>query len=64
MNSSSEELKQIATQLLAGMLSNPHIYTGADGEVRGQQEQTLVLTAIEMAEILIEKVEQRPHHPA
>ncbi|MCY6489017.1 hypothetical protein [Leptolyngbya sp. GGD] len=54
------ELKQIASQILSGMLANPHIYaTISDEEGRGQQEQILILTAIEMAEKLIEKVEDR-----
>lgn len=54
------ELKRIASQILSGMLANPHIYaTVSDEEGRGQQEQILILTAIEMAEKLIEKVEDR-----
>lgn len=56
------ELKQIASQILSGMLANPHIYaTVSDEEGRGQQEQILILTAIEMAEKLIDKVENREH---
>lgn len=56
------ELKQIASQILSGMLANPHIYaTISEEEGRGQQEQILILTAIEMAEQLIEKVEEREH---
>ncbi len=58
MNNS--ELKQISAQLLAGMLANPHIYTSAnDEEVRSQREQTLILAAIELAEMLIQKVNHR-----
>jgi hypothetical protein len=52
------ELKQIAAQLLSGMLANPHIYANPSDEGgKGQQEQNLTTMAIEMAEKLIEKVE-------
>jgi hypothetical protein len=54
------ETKQIAAQLLAGMLANPHIYASLSDEgSQGQQEQTLILVAIEMAEKLIEKIESK-----
>lgn len=54
------DVKQIATQILAGMLANPHIYASVSDEGgRGQQEQNLIVMAIEMAEILITKVESR-----
>ncbi|GAB4278175.1 MAG: hypothetical protein Fur0025_04540 [Oscillatoriaceae cyanobacterium] len=54
------ELKQIATDLLSGMLANPHIYpTVSDEGSQGQQEQTLMILAIELAESLISKVENR-----
>ena len=60
MNEKASQIKQIASQLLAGMLANPHIYaTMSDEGASGQQEQNLMLVAIEMAERLIEKVEQR-----
>lgn len=60
MDSNISEVKQIAAQLLAGMLANPHIYAKTSEEMgRGQQEQELVITAIELAESLIAKVEQR-----
>jgi hypothetical protein len=53
------ELKQISTQLLAGMLANPHIYPMYSDEMaRGQKEQDLMILAIEMAEKLIQKAEQ------
>lgn len=53
------ELKSIASQLLAGMLANPHIYTMiSEEEARGQQEQILLSNAILMAEKLIERIEQ------
>ncbi|BAZ69890.1 MAG: hypothetical protein KME28_07195 [Pelatocladus maniniholoensis HA4357-MV3] len=60
MQSKAKEVKQIATQLLASMLSNPHIYaTVSDEGAKGQQEQELIIVAIEMAEYLVTKVEQR-----
>jgi hypothetical protein len=53
------ELKKISTQLLAGMLANPHIYPMYSDEMaRGQKEQDLIILAIEMAEKLIQKAEQ------
>ncbi|MDJ0706210.1 MAG: hypothetical protein QNJ46_23305 [Leptolyngbyaceae cyanobacterium MO_188.B28] len=60
MVSNPDEVKQIATQLLAGMLTNPHVYqTPSDEGVAGQTEQTLMMIAVDMAESLIEKVENR-----
>ncbi len=59
-NSKVTEVKQIASQLLSGMLANPHIYpTVSDEGSQGQQEQTLMILAIELAESLIAKVENR-----
>ncbi|AUT03216.1 hypothetical protein CLI64_23940 [Nostoc sp. CENA543] len=56
------ELKQTASQLLAAMLSNPHIYPQiSDAGGYGQMEQQLILTAVEMAEILIQHIENA--HP-
>ncbi len=53
-----QEIKEVATQLLAGMLSNPHLYTTvSDEEGRGQQERILVSNAILMAENLIQTVD-------
>ncbi len=53
------EVKQIATQLLSGMLANPHVYPTVSDELgRGQQEQDLIIAAIAMAESLITKVEK------
>lgn len=53
----TDDVKQIATQLLSGMLANPHIYASISDEgVRGQQEQELIAIAVEMAESLIEKI--------
>ena len=63
MTDHSRDIKQIASTLLAGMLSNPHIYAMvSDEEGRGQQEQILVSTAITMAEQLVEKVESSSDH--
>ncbi|MGK7876261.1 MAG: hypothetical protein AB4426_24090 [Xenococcaceae cyanobacterium] len=60
MDIKASEMKQIASQLLAGMLANPHIYAAPSEEgSNGRQEQTLMLMAIEMAESLIAKVESR-----
>lgn len=50
--------KQIATQLLGGILANPYVYASVSDEGgRGQQEQELILIAVEIAKSLIEKVE-------
>ncbi len=54
------EVKQIAAQLLSGMLANPHIYTNISDEgVQGQQEQELIAIAIGIAESLIDKINQK-----
>ncbi len=59
MEPSINEVKQIATQLLSGMLANPHVYPKVSDELgRGQQEQELIIAAIVMAESLITKVEK------
>ena len=56
----NNEVKQIATQLLSGMLANPHVYSMVSDELgRGPQEQDLIIAAIKMAEILIAKVEKK-----
>ncbi|PMB17583.1 hypothetical protein CEN40_18765 [Fischerella thermalis CCMEE 5205] len=60
MESQAKEVKQIATQLLAAMLANPHIYaTVSDEGAKGQQEQELMIIAIEMAENLITRVDNK-----
>jgi hypothetical protein len=60
MNEQQTELKTIAAQLLAAMLSNPHIYAKiSDEEGYGQQERILITTAIEMAEQLVSEIEDR-----
>ncbi|MBW4685296.1 MAG: hypothetical protein KME40_09400 [Komarekiella atlantica HA4396-MV6] len=62
MNLQVNELKQTASQLLAAMLSNPHIYSQVSDEGGyGQTEQQLILVAVEMAESLIEHIENA--HP-
>ncbi|UKO96117.1 hypothetical protein [Nostoc sp. UHCC 0870] len=54
----NSELKQTASQLLAAMLSNPHIYPQVSDEGGyGKMEQQLILTAVEMAEILSQHIE-------
>ncbi len=60
MDSNQSELRQLAAQLLAGLLANPHVYPSvSDERSTGQQEQELLLMAIEMAEQLMQKVEGR-----
>lgn len=59
MDVNRQEVKQTASQILAGMLANPHIYPKVSDEgARGQQEQELVVVAVEMAKKLLETVEQ------
>jgi hypothetical protein len=54
----NSELKQTASQLLAAMLSNPHIYPQVSDEGGyGKMEQQLIITAVEMAEILSQHIE-------
>lgn len=60
MASNHSELQQLAAQLLTGLLANPHVYPSiSDERAAGQQEQELILMAIEMAEQLMQKVEGR-----
>jgi hypothetical protein len=60
MNEKTEQMKHMATQILAAMLSNPHIYANLSEEgAQAPQEQELVEVAIEIAESLIAKVEKR-----
>lgn len=60
MESKAHDIQQIAAQLLAGMLANPHIYaTVSDEGAKGQQEQELIAIAIEMAENLVAKIDKR-----
>lgn len=59
-SSSSHEVKQVAAQLLAGMLANPHIYASVSDEgALGRQEQELVTIALDLAESLLTKAEER-----
>jgi hypothetical protein len=61
VNTQVNELKQTASQLLAAMLSNPHIYPKVSDEGgNGRMEQQLILVAIEMAESLNQHLED-PH---
>lgn len=56
----TQEVKQIAAQLLAGMLANPHLYPQiSDEEARGHQEKILTGLAVELAESLIKTAEER-----
>lgn len=60
MDAKHGELKQIASQLLAGMLANPHIYPNVSDEGgKGQREQNLIVVALELAENLIEHIENK-----
>ncbi|MBD2361298.1 hypothetical protein H6G36_08930 [Anabaena minutissima FACHB-250] len=55
----NSELKQTASQILAAMLSNPHIYPQLSDEGGyGKMEQQLILTAVEMAEILTQHIKK------
>lgn len=54
-----DEIKRLSAQILAGLLANPHIYASVSDEgAQGQQEQLLVIMAIEMAENLVNQVEK------
>ncbi len=54
------EIKQIAAQILSGMVANPHVYPMVSDELgKGPQEQDLIIAAIEMAESLITRVENK-----
>lgn len=58
MTDRAQEIQKVATQLLAGLLANPQIYPKVSDEMsRGQQEQELLLMALELAQNLVEKVE-------
>ncbi len=60
MESKANEVKQIAANLLASLLGNPHIYSMVSDEgARGKQEQELMLIAIEIAENLIARVDTK-----
>lgn len=58
MTSKETDVKEIATQLLAGMLANPHIYSMVSEEAGiGQQEHILLSKAIQIAETLVQEIE-------
>jgi hypothetical protein len=60
MDAYTNELRQTATQLLTGLLANPHIYLNRSDEgSQGQLEQELMIVAVEMAVSLLETVNQR-----
>jgi hypothetical protein len=62
MKSQTAEIKQIAAQLLAGILANPHtyqVYSTESGKLSKEQEQELIEIAIALAESLVEKTETR-----
>ena len=62
MTSQAHETKQIAAQLLAGMLANPHIhqvYPTESGKLSQEQQSELIESAIALAESLVEKTEAR-----
>ena len=61
MKLQTAKIEQIATQLLAGMLANPEIYS-LEIEVGKEQEEELVLKAIAMAKTLVTKVETQIKH--
>ncbi|MGB5632992.1 MAG: hypothetical protein WBM44_12255 [Waterburya sp.] len=60
MHSKADEIKQIAAQLLAGMLANPDIYHVSpteSGKLSQGQQDELIEKAIAMAEALIARAE-------
>lgn|GEM_PF-1171825 len=62
MKSQANEIKQIAAQLLAGMLANPHtyqVYPTESGRLNQKQQAELIETAIALAESLVSKTETR-----
>ncbi|MEA5617166.1 hypothetical protein VB711_04845 [Cronbergia sp. UHCC 0137] len=64
MNTQTNQLQQTASQILAAMLSNPHIYPQiSDAGGRGTMEQKLIIVAIEIAENLINHLENN-HQPS
>ena len=62
MESQAHEIKQIAAQLLAGMLANPHtcrIYPAESRKLNQEQQTKLIETAVCMAESLVKRAETR-----
>jgi hypothetical protein len=63
VNPEVDEFKQTASQLLAAMLSNPHIYAKVSDEgAYGQMEQQLIIVAVDMAASLIQHCEEAETH--
>jgi hypothetical protein len=59
MNTQVDEFQKTASQLLAAMLSNPHIYSQMSDEGGyGNMEQKLIIASVEMAESLIDYIEK------
>jgi hypothetical protein len=62
MKSQANEIKEIAGQLLAGMLANPHIYQvypTESGKFSQEQQTELIESAISIAESLVEQTDVR-----
>ncbi len=57
MHSQADEVKQIASQLLAGMLANPNVYLTESDQLSKEQQEELIKKAIAMAETLIARAE-------
>ncbi|MFW6296073.1 MAG: hypothetical protein ACOC04_02660 [Halothece sp.] len=53
----TDEVKQMATHILSGMLSNPHIYAEMSDDRR--TEHKLVILATQMAEDLVNHIEEK-----
>ncbi|TAE54582.1 MAG: hypothetical protein EAZ76_07570 [Nostocales cyanobacterium] len=63
MSKHNDDLKNISAQILAAMLSNPHIYSQVSDEGGdGNMEQKLVMTSVEIAESLIECIVGNHRH--
>lgn len=63
MNPQVKEFQQTASQLLAAMLSNPHIYAQVSDEgAYGKMEQQLIIVAVDMAASLIEHCQEAEIH--
>jgi hypothetical protein len=63
MSNRNDELKKTASQILAAMLSNPHIYSQVSDEGGyGNLEQKLIIFSVEIAEQLIHNIETNHRH--
>jgi hypothetical protein len=57
MNTQTDELKRTASQLLAAMLSNPHIYPQlSDAGGYRNMERQFIIASVEMAGSLIQNI--------